>query len=192
MLLWSVYENIIFKFSYNKDKGPRPDIMKYARRMNAEFMATYLKYYDKNFAIEDVIRNYKERKLNAVNLKNMSYCNSRKARNTVEFRCPNGTLDEITWQNNVNFFVKFMILCKKGHFDKDKVLRRDSINKDKIFTYHDYNKLYIDEALELVDLVFDNNLDKINFLKQYLKLYNLFSYDEACQKIFERGRILRK
>lgn len=85
-----------------------------------------------------------------------------------------------------------MILCKKGHFDKDKVLRRDSINKDKIFTYHDYNKLYIDEALELVDLVFDNNLDKINFLKQYLKLYNLFSYDEACQKIFERGRILRK
>lgn len=85
-----------------------------------------------------------------------------------------------------------MILCKKGHFDKDKVLRRDSINKDKIFTYHDYNKLYIDEALELVDLVFDNNLDKINFLKQYLKLYDLFSYDEACQKIFERGRILRK
>ena len=166
--------------------------MKYARRMNAEFMATYLKYYDKNFAIEDVIRNYKERKLNAVNLKNMSYFNSRKARNTVEFRCPNGTLDEITWQNNVNFFVKFMILCKKGHFDKDKVLRRDSINKDKIFTYHDYNKLYIDEALELVDLVFDNNLDKINFLKQYLKLYDLFSYDEACQKVFERGRILRK
>ena len=192
MLLWSVYENIIFKFSYNKDKGPRPDIMKYARKMNAEFMATYLKYYDKNFAIEDVIRSYKERKLNAVNLKNMSYFNSRKARNTVEFRCPNGTLDEITWQNNVNFFVKFMILCKKGHFDKDKVLRRDSINKDKIFTYHDYNKLYIDEALELVDLVFDNNLDKINFLKQYLKLYDLFSYDEACQKIFERGRILRK
>lgn len=85
-----------------------------------------------------------------------------------------------------------MILCKKGHFDKDKVLRRDSINKDKIFTYHDYNKLYIDEALELVDLVFDNNLDKINFLKQYLKLYDLFSYDEACQKVFERGRILRK
>lgn len=192
MLLWSVYENIIFKFSYNKDKGPRPDIMKYARKMNAEFMATYLKYYDKNFAIEDVIRSYKERKLNAVNLKNMSYFNSRKARNTVEFRCPNGTLDEITWQNNVNFFVKFMILCKKGHFDKDKVLRRDSINKDKIFTYHDYNKLYIDEALELVDLVFDNNLDKINFLKQYLKLYDLFSYDEACQKVFERGRILRK
>ena len=58
--------------------------------------------------------------------------------------------------------------------------------------FWDYNKLYIDEALELVDLVFDNNLDKINFLKQYLKLYDLFSYDEACQKVFERGRILRK
>ena len=188
MLLWSVYENIIFKFSYNMDKGPRYNIMKFARRMNSEFMTTYLKYYDKNFAIEDVIRGYKGRKLNAVNLKNMSYHNSRKTGNTIEFRCPNGTLDEITWQNNVNFFVKFMILCKKGHFDKDKVLRRDNINKGQIFTYHDYNKLYIDQVLELVDLVFD----KINFLKQYLKLYDLFPYDEACQKIFERGRILGK
>lgn len=192
MLLWAVYENVIFKFLYNMDKGPRPDIMKYAKRMNTEFMNTYLKYYDKNFALEDIIRPYKGRKLNAVNLRNMSYYNSRKEGNTVEFRSSNGTLNEVIWQNNVNFFVKFMILCKKGRFDKEKILKRNDINMGQVFTYHDYNKIYIDEALELVDLVFNNNLDKLNFLKQYLKLYDLFSYDEAYNKIFERGRILRK
>ena len=33
----------------------------------------------------------------------------------------------------------------------------------------DYNKIYLDSALELSDIIFDNNLDKLYFLRQYVK-----------------------
>ena len=35
------------------------------------------------------------------------------------------------------------------------------------------NEDNLEKALEFVDLFYDNNLDKINFLKQYIKGYEL-------------------
>ena len=35
------------------------------------------------------------------------------------------------------------------------------------------NKIYIDDALEFVDLIFDNNMDKIYFLRQYIKSFEV-------------------
>ena len=32
-----------------------------------------------------------------------------------------------------------------------------------------YSFLYLEQAIEFVDMIFDNNLDKIYFLKQYIK-----------------------
>ena len=43
------------------------------------------------------------------------------------------------------------------------------LNSEIMSNIYDYNILDIDGALELVDLVFDNNLDKLYFLRQYLK-----------------------
>ena len=34
-----------------------------------------------------------------------------------------------------------------------------------------YSEVNIEEALEFVDLVFDNDLDKVYFLRQYIKNY---------------------
>ena len=34
-----------------------------------------------------------------------------------------------------------------------------------------YNKVYIEDALNFADIVFDNNLDKVYFFKQYLKSF---------------------
>ena len=41
------------------------------------------------------------------------------------------------------------------------------------FTYDKmkYSEVNIEEALEFVDLVFDNDLDKVYFLRQYIKNY---------------------
>ena len=41
--------------------------------------------------------------------------------------------------------------------------------KDIYPNIHSYEMIYSSEALELADLIFDTNLDKINFLKQYFK-----------------------
>ena len=38
------------------------------------------------------------------------------------------------------------------------------------FIYKDYlyNEINLKDVLEFVDLIFDNNLDKLNFLRQYI------------------------
>ena len=194
MLLWSVYENIMFKFGYNKNMGPRPGITDYATRCKNVFMRRFEEFRYAPSSIEDILDGLQENKMVALNFLNMSGENSPKKGNTIEFRQANGTLDADIWQNNINLYVKFMHLAATGNFDIDKVLERNSLNNNQIYSFADYNKLFIDTALELADLVFDNNKDKINFLKQYLKLYNtgneigLYNYDKVTRKVYERGR----
>lgn len=49
----------------------------------------------------------------------------------------------------------------------DYKLSSGNINYDKM----KYSEVNIEEALEFVDLVFDNDLDKVYFLRQYIKNY---------------------
>ena len=59
------------------------------------------------------------------------------------------------------------------------------VNKgnDNIESDYDYSELYLKDALELVDLIFKTNQDKIDFLKQYVKSINdiNYSYDRAIR-----------
>ena len=73
--------------------------------------------------------------------------------NVIEFRVPNGTLSEEIWQNYVNFFVRFILACKK-ELDQEKIVYK--INNGE----HD--------SIELADFVFDSDFDKEQFLIQTL------------------------
>ena len=44
-----------------------------------------------------------------------------------------------------------------------------------------YDEIYLEQALELCDMLFTNNLDKVYFLKQYLKSFQVLekNYDYA-------------
>ncbi len=46
----------------------------------------------------------------------------------------------------------------------------------------------MEKAIELADIIFDNNLDKINFLKQYIGLLNsnLEFNDDEKEKTLEK------
>lgn len=59
------------------------------------------------------------------------------------------------------------------------------VNKgnDNIESDYDYSELYLKDALELVDLIFKTNQDKIDFLKQYVKSINdiNYSYDRVIR-----------
>ena len=59
------------------------------------------------------------------------------------------------------------------------------VNKgnDNIDSDYDYSELYLKDALELVDLIFKTNQDKIDFLKQYVKSINdiNYSYDRVIR-----------
>lgn len=97
-------------------------------------------------------------------------------KNTLEFRRPNGTLEEVIWQNNINAIIKMILAINSNNFDIDYIINKLKINKDRIINKYDSaydHELNLEKALEFVDLFYDNNLDKINFLKQYIKGYEL-------------------
>lgn len=79
--------------------------------------------------------------------------------NRIEFRLPNGTLREEIWQNYINFFAKFMLACKK-ELDTDRVIYK--------INHNEHN------ALELADYIFEDNIDKENFLIQALKTNKIY------------------
>ena len=64
-----------------------------------------------------------------------------------------------------------MLIASKTKVMDEKFL--DYKLKNEYFTYsgneHLYNNICLKNALEFSDLVFDNNLDKIYFLRQYFK-----------------------
>ena len=171
MKLWAIYEHIIYRFSYGEFTGPRPGINDAAKSSRIDFINSVYLYENKYSTIEEILRHLCLEKCSAVNFKHMNTFK------TLEFRCPNASLNPVIWQNNVNLFVKMMLYSKSNSFNNsllDEKRRTILINEKKP------NQIYVDDALEFIDLIFDNNLDKIYFLRQYLKSFEATdSYDMA-------------
>ena len=181
--LWAVYENVIFRFLYGEFLNARPSIVKYAPPCSKSFLENYDIFVKKRMkSLETILSNISRTRYTAVNVQLVEdggFCKN----NTIEFRCPNGTFETVIWQNNVNLLVKLLNYCKSSNFNDDIVDKRRSLINEKNMKLELYHEIYLDEALEFCDLVFDNNLDKIYFLRQYLKLfdvsYNCIGLEEA-------------
>ena len=154
--LWSAYEKVIYRFTDGEYLKTRMYGCNYAKPL-----AKAIQYYkkDNHYNMQGLFSKDK-----AVSFKKVKSFQEEK-NNTIEFRCPNGTLEATIWQNNINFFVRFLNYCKDYNFDYDTVDKRER----EITDYKNYHSIYFEEALELADLIFYNNLDKVNFLRQYLK-----------------------
>ncbi len=110
---------------------------------------------------------------NALCLYNVMFdaLNTNKVRNTIEFRSPNGTINEVICQNNVNTGVCFLQAAKTGKVDREYLeyqLKTHPVTEAKTLLYRYIN---LSKALEFCDLVFEEDIDKMYFLKQYLKDY---------------------
>lgn len=174
--LWSAYENIIFRFSYGEFLTPRPNIITFASPVRVLYEKKYNEALSKCYSLQKLLDNLNFRRDMAVNFKNVDIDFEKISKNTIEFRCPNGTFDEVIWQNNINLFINLLLYSKNKNFDLDKVKYRNE--KAKLLSSNTlyYNEIYLDDALELADLIFNTNIDKIYFLRQYLKNYQI-SYE---------------
>ena len=109
-------------------------------------------------------------KFNALNLERVSINPEAHYNNTIEFRSPNATSNAIIWQNNINACTKMLDTCGRGDIDENFL---DNKIKNEFVPYKENKYLYgcinFKNVLEFVDIIFDNNLDKIYFLRQYLK-----------------------
>jgi len=184
-ILWATYENVIFRFLNGEFISPRSEIVKYASPVSLDYIQKMDRIEDRAKMInasnmfrlfdtgdEDI--KYRRRK--SVNFTNVSKLepykyNTEIDMNTVEFRSANGTFNPVIWQNNVNLITKLMLYCKSDKFNEDIINKRmRQIKIDGIpSSINKYSRIYMDQAIELADMIFDNNLDKVYFLRQYVK-----------------------
>lgn len=189
-LIWFAYEKIIYRFSYGEYNAGRKDLFYYADSMldNARDLSVIFERIFKStgdytkFELEFYKYIQKIERYKSLNFTNVSQFGKKEEGNTIEFRCPNGTLNEVIWQNNLNFFLSLMNYAKDGYNNADCEYYVNKAN-DNIDSDYDYSELYLKDALELADLIFKTNQDKIDFLKQYVKSINdtNYSYDRVIR-----------
>ncbi len=185
--LWSIYENIIYRFAYGEYLTGRDGIKRYAQPMRNFFMNVVNAFQENDSnTIYHLLTTLARERYQAVNFGNVRSFTETQQKNTIEFRCPNGTLDPVIWQNNFNLFVNLLKYATSSEFNNDILTERNKFNEDIIEDSKGYNKIYLRQALELSDMLFNNNLDKIYFLRQYLKSYEFSNEPLLKAKPFTR------
>jgi len=168
LMLWTVYEKIIFRFCYGDKLGPRKWLGAYAEPI-ADKLHRRLPELRNTEGIKPLLHNLPDKKTQALSFENVKLDDSVYL-NTLEARFPNSSINPIVWQNNINMLAKLFLYCGSERFDEDFAQRKVSeYTRGK--TLDSYSEIFLHEALEFCDLIFTNNLDKIYFLKQYLKSF---------------------
>lgn len=169
--LYIAYENILFRFSYGDKISGREKLQHYARPI-AYRLHKCLGIIDNAGNMNHICTAVRLDKYYALNFGHVDFYDpkSNGCKNTIEFRVPNATTNAIILQNNINAFAKMLVAAR------DKVMNEDFLDyklRKENYEYCEnkylYNNVDLKKSLEFVDLVFDNNLDKIYFLRQYLK-----------------------
>lgn len=180
--LYAVYEHVLFRFAYGDKLNARKEIKNYAfpskhnLNMALLFLDDAVDLMDIYYAIPNHSR------YQALNLCNIPFTileTQKKLINTIEFRFPNASSSEVIWQNNINAFAKMLLTAKNKLIDEEFLDYKIEESKDE---YINYDFIDLKGALEFVDLVFDNNLDKTYFLRQYFKNY---------QENYNKNRLVR-
>lgn len=170
--LYTAYENIIFRFIYGDKISGRKKLFQYAPPI-ADLLHEELSNINKVDSLSHLscfLPMYE--RYAALNFRNVDFRDPKNKcwKNTLEFRSPNATTSEIIWQNNINTFTKMLLVSRDKAMDEEFL---DYKLSHEYLPYsgneYMYNDVSLKNALEFVDLVFDNNLDKIYFLRQYLK-----------------------
>lgn len=172
--MMTAYEDVIYSFSRGKDNYLRDVVSYYADSIG--FMV-YNNLYDyDNYYNSDIVKKLTN---------NKRYTFSIKKNKIIEFRTPNSTFDAWLWQNYVNTFANIMLSSKYKELDEDKI--KAYISKFNNPYYVDYNNdnLNIDKAIEFANVIFDDNIDKIYFMKQYL----CNEKDEDIKKLIKESKV---
>ncbi len=183
--LYSTYENIIFRFCFGEDLIGREELAKYAKPISSDCWnkASIIRRFNLSYReIAELIRASKYTSLNFANLSKNE--NIFKKGNTLEFRAANGTLNPIIWQNIVNLCLN--IVNSSNKVDRDIIEKRHKMIEKYAGDLGVYDEIFLDQALEFADLIFKNNIDKVYFLKQYLKGFDLANDKKKTTSSFTR------
>ena len=181
--LWSVYENIMYRFLYGEYLEGRPRILEFAEPVSRKLNSLYERFINEKSSLDNIIHTLLTTvdRYSAVEFQNVDkkHLEKYKKHNTIEFRAANGTIDPVIWQNNLNTLMNLLLYSKSSKYNLDIIEKRATITDYK---FELYDEIYLDQALEFCDLVFNNNFDKVYFLKQYLKSFEFQNYKKEYSK----------
>lgn len=167
--LWMLYEDIIYRFSYGNTSIERAYVNIYAQPINQlvyRDLDILNKYENDDF--EYIIKLFRRKILG------LSFFHTKKScqqiNNTVEVRMFNGTTDETIIQNDINFVVSLFMYAISDSYDDELI--EYMIKKFSPMELKNFRVEKKDKAIEFSNLIFKNDIDKLYFLKQYLKLHN--------------------
>lgn len=163
LCLWSIYEDVLIQFGAGETAEIRPGFLSYAypiRKAVQESLIAGNPIWEHEYVAEE--------KRNAINLQYLNkYLNGEAPDlQTIEFRIANGTLNPIIIQNIIRCYYGLLKAVKNDNSILDYYLKK---HEDILYgiANPECEELQFDMALELVDIIFDNNQDKLCFLKQY-------------------------
>ena len=167
-----LYENILYRFYYGDKLNGRPKISTYAQPISEELFEN-LEEINEATTVQELQDYVSSDRRSSINFNNVDFDDPdvKDYKNTIELRCPNATSEEVIWQNNVNTSTKMLIASGARVIDEDFLDYKLKKHVPDVDNPLMYNEIYLREALELVDLIFSNNLDKVYFLRQYLKSF---------------------
>lgn len=169
--LWSIFEKEIVRFSNGESYFERRNFSNVADYVSAEIKKIILHLQSGKYDETIGILAYKtnsiyfppiESKISDLFTLEGDVGSDNKL-DTIEIRCPNGTLNKVIWQNNINFFIKMILACASPTVDKELI---DYLYQNTIL---DNKHISGNMELFLADLVFNNDFDKYCFLRQYYK-----------------------
>lgn len=160
-----LYEKELIVFFAGEEKKPRRHFENFANPI-APYILENIDYLNNATSFEDIYYQVFLKDRNwAVNFTKVLLDSSKICfNNTTEYRSPNSSKKCVIWQNNINTAVKTAKAPEKGLIDEELIDYRLSKGLDIVTREK--------KALQFVDLVFDNNIDKLYFLKQYTKSLN--------------------
>ncbi|HPF82985.1 MAG TPA: hypothetical protein PLV83_02295, partial [Bacilli bacterium] len=155
----------IMRFSAGEEDDIREGAYQYAK--SSAQVLRHIDYFEKGKEVscdfETFVRLFGSQKKMAI-----SFFNLHKNRpfHTIEVRCPNGTINPLIWENNINFFTKLLLATTNNKKDWDLINYLYQESKNNCREDYEFN---IDKATDLVDFVFDDEIDKNDFMIQYEK-----------------------
>lgn len=175
--IWGNSESILFQICNPENSTLRPGFAKHAKPFSQKLSIAIDKdsvlindEYDLKQFVQEV-QEIQENRYFSINVQNININN---AKNTVEFRISNGTLDFETWIDNIRLYGKIIYLSEKlAEIEQSKEM---SANDMRLIHLKQQLKedLPEEQKLEiLLDLLFDEN-EKDTYRKRYYSNHKIF------------------
>lgn len=159
--IFSIYENIIYRFSTGEDDRMRESATDNAMPLGNLFR----EFYSMNFFKNDNYLVFKNNKSYALSMKTKTKSKNDPIK-VIEFRTPNGTSNFYLWMNYIVFFSSFLKCIEKKRYDRKYIDYLFFRNK---FLSSIDECVTIDEkkAIDFANLIFQDEIEKDYFYYQY-------------------------